>query len=189
MGHNDPINIPEPKLARMFFGDTRFAWIWLVLRVYLGWEWIHAGWEKIGGPGWVGAHAGTTLGIFLHSSALAAEGTQTAVSSWYWFFINNVALPHVVFFSYLVSYGELLVGIGLILGAFTGIAAAFGAFMNFNYLLAGVVSVNPLFMVVELLLILAWRNAGWIGADRFLLPKIGTPWYPGSFFRKSSRVE
>ena len=26
------------------------------------------------------------------------------------------------------------------------------------------------------LLILAWKNAGFIGLDRFLLPLLGTPW-------------
>jgi uncharacterized membrane protein YphA (DoxX/SURF4 family) len=41
-----------------------------------------------------------------------------------------------------VSWGETLVGVGLILGAFTGIAALFGSLMNMNYLLAGAVSIN-----------------------------------------------
>jgi hypothetical protein len=34
-----------------------------------------------------------------------------------------------------VAYGELLIGIALIGGAFVGIAAFFGAFMNFNFML------------------------------------------------------
>jgi hypothetical protein len=27
-----------------------------------------------------------------------------------------------------------------------------------------------------------WRNAGWYGRDRFLLPKLGTPWHRGVLF-------
>jgi thiosulfate dehydrogenase [quinone] large subunit len=34
-----------------------------------------------------------------------------------------------------------------------------------------------------MLLILAWRNAGYYGVDRYLLPALGTPWQPGKVFR------
>jgi hypothetical protein len=34
---------------------------------------------------------------------------------------------------------------------------------------------------------LAWRNAGWIGLDRWLLPAIGTPWEPGRAFRRDDQ--
>jgi thiosulfate dehydrogenase [quinone] large subunit len=39
-----------------------------------------------------------------------------------------------------------------------------------------VAGVNPVFFFLEVLLILAWRNAGWIGLDHWVLPKVGTPW-------------
>jgi hypothetical protein len=45
-----------------------------------------------------------------------------------------------------VHSGELLVGIGLIVGALTGIAAFFGVFMNMNLLLAGAVSINQIIL-------------------------------------------
>lgn len=32
-------------------------------------------------------------------------------------------------------------------------------------------------LFVSGLLILAWRNAGWYGLDRFVLPALGTPWH------------
>jgi len=34
-----------------------------------------------------------------------------------------------------VAYGELLVGVALVIGAFTGIAAFFGALMNWNFMI------------------------------------------------------
>jgi thiosulfate dehydrogenase [quinone] large subunit len=37
-------------------------------------------------------------------------------------------------------------------------------------------------IVVSAVLILAWRNAGWIGLDRWALPALGTPWHRGSAF-------
>ena len=31
-------------------------------------------------------------------------------------------------------------------------------------------------VLLGVLLVLAWKNAGYIGLDRFLLPLLGTPW-------------
>ena len=97
--------------------------------------------------------------------------------------MQNFVIHNASAFSYVVSYGEFLVGIALILGLFTGIAAFFGGFMNMNYLLAGTVSVNPILFLLELFLILAWRVAGWWGLDRLILPLFGTPWKPGKLFK------
>jgi thiosulfate dehydrogenase (quinone) large subunit len=178
------IEIPEPKLARFVFADTGFAWAWLLVRLYVGWEWLMAGWAKMGNPAWTGEKAGSALQGFLAGALQKTAGTHPDVSGWYSSFINNVVLPHPVLFSYLVVWGETIVGIALILGAFTGIAAFFAAFMNLNYLFAGTVSVNPLLLMLGLFLILAWRNAGWYGLDRFILPALGVPWQPGKIFRQ-----
>lgn len=175
-GTDKTIVIHEPKLSKFFFADTRIAWLWLLLRVYVGYQWVSAGWEKATNSAWIGAQAGTGIRGFLSAAAAKSSGANPAVASWYATFINTVALPHAVLFSYLITFGELAVGLGLVLGVFTGIAAFFGAFMNFNYLFAGTVSINPLLLLIELFLILAWRNAGWLGLDRWLLPWLGVPW-------------
>lgn len=184
MGKGPTIEIPEPSLSRFLFADSRFSWIWLVLRLYIGWEWATAGWEKVTNAAWVGSSAGSAIQGFLAGAAAKAAGEHPAVSGWYAWFINSVALPHSVFFSYLIAYGELAVGAALILGVLTGIAAFFGAFMNLNYLFAGTVSTNPLLLLIGLFLILAWRNAGFIGIDYFLLPALGVPWKPGKIFQR-----
>ena len=80
------------------------------------------------------------------------------------------------FFGKLIAFGETAVGLGLILGAFVGIAAVAGAFMNLNFMLAGSVSANPVLLLLGFLLVLAWKTAGFIGLDRILLPAFGTPW-------------
>jgi thiosulfate dehydrogenase [quinone] large subunit len=97
--------------------------------------------------------------------------------------LQNVVLPNAAFWSRLVAVGETLVGIALILGLFTGIAAFFGSFMNVNYLLAGAVSTNPILFVIATWLVLAWKTAGWLGLDRWVLPALGTPWSPGRVFK------
>ena len=175
--------IPEPPLSRLLFADTRFAWIWLVARLYVGWIWIEAGLEKVQNPAWAGSSAGVAMKGFIMGAIAKASGEHPAVQDWYAGFLNSVVVPNISVFSYLVAYGELLVGIALILGIFTGIAAFFGGLMNMNFLLAGTVSTNPILFLFELFLILAWRVAGWWGLDRYLLPFLGTPWQPGKAFK------
>ena len=79
-------------------------------------------------------------------------------------------------FAKVIVFGELAVGLGLIVGALVGVAAFFGALMNMSFLMAGTVSTNPVLFFAAILLILAWKNAGYLGIDRYLLPMLGTPW-------------
>ena len=155
MSKNSVVQIPEPPLSRFLFADSRFAWVWLILRVYVGWEWLTAGYEKVINPVWVGPKAGVAITGFLMGALEKTQGAHPSVAGWYAWFIHTVALPNAATFSYLVAFGELFVGVGLILGLFTGLAAFFGGFMNMNYLFAGTISTNPLMFLIELFLILA----------------------------------
>lgn len=175
--------IPEPSVARLLFADTRLSFVWLLVRLYVGLQWLLAGYEKVTSPLWVGSKAGVALTGFVVGALHKTAGAHPDVSMWYGNFLQTVIVHNAVVFSYLVSFGELAVGIGLILGLFTGIAAFFGAFMNMNYLFAGTISTNPVLFLGELFLILAWRVAGWWGLDRFVLPLLGTPWQKGKLFR------
>lgn len=179
---NKRMVIEESPVSRFLFGDVRMSWLWLILRLYAGYEWFTAGYEKVINPVWVGPKAGTAMTGFIKGALTQTTGAHPNVQAWYASFLQNVVLPNATFWSYLVSFGELLVGIALILGIFTGIAAFFGAFMNINYLMAGAVSTNPILMVIAIFLILAWRIAGWLGLDRWILPALGTPWRPGNVF-------
>ena len=77
--------------------------------------------------------------------AKAADGKD--VTSWYAWFLENTVLPNAKVFGFMVAYGELLVGLGLVVGLLTGIAAFFGGLMNVSFLFAGTVSTNPLLFV------------------------------------------
>jgi thiosulfate dehydrogenase [quinone] large subunit len=165
-------HFPERRIARFVFGDTRLSFVWLLLRVYAGSIWLMAGWEKLGNPAWTGERAGTAVAGFLAGALAKTGGEHPDVSSWYASFITSFALPHATALSYLVTFGELAVGIGLVLGLFTGIAALFGMTMNLNYLFAGTVSINPFLLLLELPLVLAWRTAGHLGLDRIVLRRL-----------------
>lgn len=183
-------HIPTPNALRFLFTDTRMAWLWLIVRLYVGYQWITAGFGKLTGysiafdsfgkpeqgGSWVfGAHHGAALQGFLQGAISKSAGAFPAVQGWYAAFLQHVVLPTVVPFSGLIAFGEFFVGLGLIVGAFTGITAFFGIVMNVNYLLAGAISINPVLAVLSVFLLMAWRIAGYIGVDHILLRlRLGT---------------
>jgi thiosulfate dehydrogenase (quinone) large subunit len=177
------IIIPDPPFARVLFSTTRVAWLFLIIRLYVGYSWLAAGWGKFSGGVWA---SGQPLQGFW-TKAVAAGSSPIAVG-WYRDVIQYM-LNHgwYTWFAPLVMLGEILVGVALILGGLTGIAAIFGAFMNWNYIMAGTASTNAWLGLLALLLILGWKVAGWYGLDRWLLPLLGTPWHRGRWANEPSQ--
>lgn len=167
--------VPENPVSRFLFSSTRSAWIWLLIRLYLGYAWIDAGWHKVTNDAWVGDNAGAALTGFVNRALVKAEEGKD-VSSWYANFLQDTVLPNAKVFSYVVAFGEVLVGLGLIVGLLTGVAAFFGSFMNAAFLFAGTLSTNPLLFILATWLVLAWKVSGWYGVDRWALTWLGTPW-------------
>ena len=168
--------VQEPSIVSTLLNRPLAAWLWLPIRVWLGWQWITAGWEKMINPAWL--QTGAALKGFL-TGAVSAMGAHGPVIHYTWYsnFLQVlISSGSYVWMAKLIAVGETLVGIALILGAFTGFAAFFGGLMNFNYLMAGTVSVNPMFLVLSVTLILAWKISGYIGADYFLVPRVGALW-------------
>ncbi|WP_249871498.1 DoxX family protein [Oceanobacillus saliphilus] len=172
--HGNEVIVEENPLSKWLFTNTKSAWIWLILRLYIGYTWFTSGIGKVTNDAWTGENAGMALeGYMMGVMSLAEEG---GVAGWYAWFLETVVIPNAAVFSYLVAWGEVLVGLGLIVGFLTGISAFFGALMNMSFLLAGTVSSNPIMLIIAMLLILAWKVAGWYGVDRWALPALGTPW-------------
>ncbi len=172
--------IPDPPIAHLLFATTRFAWLWAILRVYLGYTWLTSGWGKATNPAWV--ETGEALkGFWARAVAIPAEGARPVIAvDWYRGFIQALLdSGSYTWFAKLVAYGEIAIGIALVIGAFVGIAAFFGGFMNWNFIMAGTASTNALLFTIAIVLMLAWKVAGWYGVDRFLLPRVGTPWMWG----------
>jgi thiosulfate dehydrogenase (quinone) large subunit len=170
----------EPPVARFLFGDTRLAWLWLPLRIFLGWEWLEAGLHKYTDPGWI--DGGTALMKFWERG-LQMKPKPVIAIDWYRAFIQYLLDSGAyTWFSKIVVFSEILIGVALILGAFTAVAAFFGGFMNWNFIMAGSASTNGLLFAISTWLVLAWRTSGWVGLDRRLLPAVGTPWRPGRLF-------
>ncbi len=168
--------VQDPPLLQKLLSDPRAGWLWLVPRIWLGWRWVEAASHKVTEPAWV--QSGVAVkGFWEQAIAIPESGRPMIAFDWYRALIQALLEAEAyTWFAKVVAYGELLVGIALILGAFTGIAAFFGALMNWNFMLAGSAGTNPVLFVIAIGLILAWKVAGTIGLDYFLLPWLGTPW-------------
>jgi thiosulfate dehydrogenase (quinone) large subunit len=140
----------------------RMAMIWTVLRIWLGIQWLEAGVHKVTG--------GFDATGFVHGAIGKAGGDHLVVQGWYANFLEAFALPNIGLFNILIPFGEVLVGVGLIIGAATIPALVAGAFMNLNFLLAGTTSTNPVLYTVAILLMVANTAAYYYGADRILVP-------------------
>lgn len=211
-----PVYFEEPRAARWLFGSSRAAWIWLIARLWLGWEWLQSGWGKVfggnitirfwewGDPaysltgdanvGWVRASGDTGVGDavagFAAGAVEASEGPHPDVAyGWYVSFLEWIRDTAHPWMGPMVAIGEVVIGVLLILGLFTGIAAVLGAVLNFSFVFAGSAGVNPAMILVSLLLVLAWRNAGWYGLDRWALPLLGTPWQRGRLTARRKQTD
>ena len=178
--HKDTI-VADPPIAKLLFSDTRLAPIWFIVRLYVGFSWLDAGWHKVIDTGAKTNYIIDGAGIYAFWQRIAATPVAPAkpviTYDWYSAFIQFMVNNHWEgFFGKLIAFGEVAVGLGLIFGAFVGIVAVAGAFMNLNYMLAGTASTNPVLLLLGFLLVLAWKTSGYIGLDRYLLPILGTPW-------------
>jgi thiosulfate dehydrogenase [quinone] large subunit len=179
--------LEEPPVARWAFSDTGFApIIWLVLRLYLGYEWLVAGWDKVTSDAWMSGGA-ALQGFAAGALESGTQGDHPAIAyGWYVNFLEWIRDTAHPVLGPLVAVGELLIGLALLIGLFTGIAAFLGSILNFSFVFAGSAGVNPAMLLVAGAVILAWRNAGWFGLDRYVLPALGTPWSPGPLLHARS---
>lgn len=139
------------------------AAILTVLRVYLGWSWMTAGWGKITG--------GFDASGFLQGAIAnpVMSGEVATYPGWV-SFLESFALPNAGLFSFMVAWGEFLVGLGLILGCLTTAAAFFAMVMNFAFLFSGTISSNPMNILMGVFIAAAGYNAGKFGLDYYVMP-------------------
>lgn len=142
-------------------------WPLVILRVWIGYYLFQQGTRKFLGDfphrDWIGRQIGDLDKIDLFP--------------WYESFLRNIVLPHRELFGYLVTYGEILIGLCLMIGLFTRFCAAVGAFQVGNYILGpgmarggSSLAQSETFFVAMIVLSLA--NAGrTLGMDGLLFRK------------------
>ena len=122
------VDYEEPRLASWLFTSTNAAVIWLVVRLYFGYEWLHAGFEKVTGTEggfWTWHFAYTNAswlrstkplqGFVGYAATSAAQGPHSAVNyGWYASFLQWLGHPGpAAVFSKGIALGEMAIGIGL----------------------------------------------------------------------------
>ena len=142
-----------------------------------------AGEHKLRDDAWMSGGA-ALKGYWTNATAIPEKGRPAITYAWFRDFLDYM-LRHewYTWFAKVIAFGEFLIGIGLIIGALVGIAAFFGTLMNFNFMLAGTASTNPVLFGLAVFLVLGWKVAGYMGLDRVLLPLLGAPWKPGALFK------
>ncbi|HYI23401.1 MAG TPA: hypothetical protein VEX62_12305 [Candidatus Limnocylindrales bacterium] len=182
---SDDVQIEGPRFARFLFNNRAAALFWLPIRLFVGASWLEAGLHKLGDPGWTQGGA-SLLAYWERVVAIPEAPAKPSITyDWYRGFIQFlIDIGAESWFGPLIAFGETAVGLGLLVGALTGIAAFFGATMNMSFMLAGSASTNPILFTMAVGLMLAWKVAGYYGLDRYLLPRLGTPWSEGNLFRR-----
>ena len=139
-------------------------------------QWVEASLHKLTNPGWM--QTGDALkGFWMGAVQIPAEGRPPIAFDWYRSFLQaGLDAQAYTWFAKVIAVSELLIGIALIAGIFVGLTAFISGFMNWNFIMAGAASVNGMFFGLAVLLVLAWKIAGYIGLDYYLLPLVGDLW-------------
>jgi len=177
------VEVEGPAFTRFLFSNTRAGLLWLPIRLFVGFSFLEAGLHKLFpagkaiGAGWLDGGA-SLLGYWQNAVKIPEQGRPPISFEWYRTFLQFLIENNAhTWFAWLITLGEIAVGLGLLTGTLVGIAAFFGALMNMSFLLAGSASVNPILFTFAIGLILAWKVAGYYGVDRYLLPRLGVPWH------------
>lgn len=180
------VHIQDPPVAKFLFSDARAAALWLPIRFYIGWDFLQAGWHKFNTPAWMD-NGSAIRGFWTSAVAIPQTGSPKISYDWWRGFLQTLLDTHSdVWFSKVIVFGEIAVGLGLIVGALVGVAAFGGILMNLSFMLSGSTSSNPVLLTLGIGIILAWKVAGYLGVDRVLLPMLGTHWQGGKLLHRQA---
>src|SRR5665648_211960 len=104
--------IKQSRFAYFFTTSTASAPLWLIVRLYLGYEFLMAGWAKVANAAWFGTGAGAALTGFVQGAVAKTVGAHPDVYQWYASFLQSSVLPHVMIWSNAVVVGEIMIGLG-----------------------------------------------------------------------------
>ena len=128
------VEVEGPAFTRYLFSNTRAGLLWLPIRLFVGFSFLEAGLHKLFpagkaiGAGWLDGGA-SLLGYWKSAVAIPEPPGRAAITfEWYRDFLNFLIDNDAqTWFAYLIVFGEIAVGLGLIFGVLTGFAAFFGA--------------------------------------------------------------
>jgi thiosulfate dehydrogenase [quinone] large subunit len=132
---------------------------WLAMRVWLGIMWIQAGWAKL---------FGAESAAFLHHNGAGVAGFAahgTPAYTWWGHFLTGFVVPNAGWIGVLIAVAEFAIGVALVAGLFTRIAALGSLALLFTYVMSGTASVCAFYALFAIVILTMWRTSGWIGID------------------------
>jgi thiosulfate dehydrogenase (quinone) large subunit len=143
------------EIAHMSVGDALQRVGTLPLRFFLGLTFIYAALVKLADPGYLdpsagGAYLGNQLLGFVDSSPIG-------------FLIEAVALPQIQLVGVAVVVTELVVGVLVVAGVFTRLAAAVGAMLSLQLFLTLTWNIQPYFLAPDSMYAVAWVTLALVG--------------------------
>ena len=159
------------SIASNFKQPTYLGYLALV-RILIGVLFLLVAWPKVSGR-------------FLSGQVLPRQllnGIEKDPLAWHRAFIAGVVVPHGHFFSYLSAFGEISIGLSLLVGCLVRISSLFGAFYNFNILFSvayaaggGTVNYNRVLILLHLIFVSASAGRS-LGIDGFLKRRFPHTW-------------
>ncbi len=146
-------------------------WI-LPLRLYLGFEWLRSGLDKIN-LGWLGNDyaliGGTGTGADAEATATIMSLVSNHTPGWYAWIVDTIIIPNAFIFQKLIVATEIGLGLAFLSGTFTFIAAIVSIGMNINFILS--TGLNDYWFLASSIPMLG--GAGRVfGLDHYLLPAL-----------------
>jgi thiosulfate dehydrogenase (quinone) large subunit len=135
------------------------ALAWTAMRVWLGVMWIQAGSAKI----WGAEAAG-----FLHNNGAGVAGFAAhgaPAYSWWGSFLHGFVVPNAGTLGVLIAVAEFAIGVALVAGLFTRVAALGSLALLFTYVMSGTASVCAFYALFAIVILVMWRTSSWIGID------------------------
>lgn len=132
---------------------------WTAMRVWLGIMWIQAGVSKL----W-----GAENPAFLHHNGAGVAGFAShgvPAYSWWGSFLHNFVVPNSGWIAILVAVAEFCIGIGLVLGLLTRVAALGSLALLFTFVMSGTASVCAFYALFAIVILATWRASTWLGVD------------------------
>jgi thiosulfate dehydrogenase [quinone] large subunit len=155
----EPTERHNPQVWESIKQSKVLAVGWTAMRVWLGVMWIEAGKDKL----W-----GSENASFLHHGGAGVKGFAlhgTPAYSWWGSFLHSFVAPNSGWIGVLVAVAEFVLGIALVAGVFTRIAALGSLALLFTYVMSGTASVCAFYALFAIVLLTMWRTASWIGVD------------------------
>jgi len=154
------------------FKQPTFLGYLALLRILVGVLFLLVAWPKVSGR-------------FLSGDVLPRQllnGIQKDPLAWHRAFIEGLVIPHGHFFSYLSAFGEISIGLSLIVGCLVRISSLFGALYNFNIMFSvayaaggGTVNYNRVLILSHLIFVSASAGRS-LGIDGLLKRRFPHTW-------------